>query len=104
MVVPHRFLLSNQLSSSPFNSQELIKIIPAPDFPTGGLILGQDGARKLYSTGHGSVMMRAKAHMEQITSSTGAKGSTRTRHAIVITELPYMTNKAGKMIHFSTFL
>eukprot|EP01032_Pedospumella_encystans_P020251 gene20251-23007_t len=75
--------------------EELTKIIPAPDFPTGGLILGQDGARKLYSTGHGSVMMRAKVHMEQITSSTGAKGSTRTRHAIVITELPYMTNKAA---------
>jgi DNA gyrase subunit A len=76
----------------------LFKIIPAPDFPTGGLILGQEGALKMYSTGRGSVQMRAKAHMEIITSSTGAKGNTRTRNAIVITELPYMTNKAGKLI------
>lgn len=61
------------------------------------MILGHDGARKLHTTGHGSIVMRAKAHVEIITSSTGAKGSTRTRNAIVITELPYMTNKAGKL-------
>lgn len=71
--------------------------MPAPDFPTGGLILGQAGSRSLHSTGHGSIVMRAKAHMELISSSSGAKSSsTRTRNAIVITELPYMTNKAGK--------
>ena len=57
--------------------------------------MGKEGAHKLYSTGHGGVTMRAKAHMEMITSSTGAKGGTRTRNAIVITELPFMTNKAG---------
>jgi len=50
--------------------EELIKIVPAPDFPTGGFIMGTDGGKKLYETGHGSIILRAKSHIETITSST----------------------------------
>lgn len=77
------------------SDDKLYSIIPAPDFPTGGSILGYSGARKMYETGHGSIVLRAKSHIEMITSSNGAKFGTRTRNAIVITELPYMTNKAS---------
>lgn len=55
--------------------------------------MGVAGAQKLYQTGHGSVVMRAKCHIEIISSMT--KAGSRTRNAIVVTELPYMTNKAG---------
>lgn len=74
--------------------EELFKIVPAPDFPTGGQIMGLDTVRTFYETGHGSCVLRAKCHIEQI-SSTSKSGGSRTRNAIVVTELPYMTNKAG---------
>jgi DNA gyrase subunit A len=92
--------------------QKLFDIIPGPDFPTGGLILGRDGARKFQKTGHGSVVLRAKCHVESGSStgaaaasgnvnsnanSSGSKTNPRSRTAIVVTELPYMTNKAGKI-------
>ena len=73
---------------------ELIKIIPGPDFPTGGIIMGSNmGADKLYRTGSGSIIMRAKDHVETITTNTKV-GGTKTKLAIIITELPYQTNKA----------
>ena len=72
--------------------KELIKIIPAPDFPTGGLIMGHAGSESMYKTGNGRIIMRAKCHTEVIT--TAGKTGSRTKTAIVITELPYMTNKA----------
>ncbi len=68
-------------------TDELIDIIPAPDFPTGGQILGKNGAYKAYHTGNGSVMMRAKTHFEEIGKRT----------AIIITETPYQVNK-GKLL------
>jgi len=71
------------------SQDQLLKIVPAPDFPTGGKIMGLAGAKSLYETGHGSILMRANCHMEVITSGT------RTRNAIIVTELPYMTNKAS---------
>lgn len=70
-----------------------MKIVPAPDFPTGGQIIGRSGSASLHRTGHGSVIQRARCHIETIAS--GGKTSTRTRSAIVVTELPYMVNKAG---------
>eukprot|EP01041_Mallomonas_annulata_P001538 gene1538-2966_t len=77
---------------------KLFEIIPAPDFPTGGQIMGVSGAKEMYETGRGSVLMRAKCHIEAITSGGGGSnktGGTRTRSAIVVTELPYLTNKAA---------
>jgi len=66
-------------------TDELLEIIPGPDFPTGGTIMGVDGIRSAYETGRGSITIRGKAHIEQ--TSTG-----RTR--IIITEIPYQVNKS----------
>ena len=70
------------------DTDDLIKVLPGPDFPTAGLIMGRDGIRQAYETGRGSVIMRGRAHIEQ--TSTG-----RTR--IIITEIPYQVNKS-KMV------
>ncbi|MBR7747478.1 DNA gyrase subunit A [Undibacterium baiyunense] len=64
---------------------ELIEIIPAPDFPTAGLIYGVSGVRDGYRTGRGRVVMRAKTHFEEF----GKEGRT----AIIVDELPYQVNK-----------
>jgi DNA gyrase subunit A len=64
--------------------EELIQLIPGPDFPTGGLILGRGGIRSAYSTGRGSVIMRARAHFENLRKD---------REAVIITEIPYQVNK-----------
>ena len=66
-------------------SEELMQYIPAPDFPTGGLILGRSGARKAYLEGRGSVIIRAKTRVEEIRKD---------RFAIIIDEIPYQVNKA----------
>lgn len=66
----------------------LMAYVPAPDFPTGGLILGQQGAFDAYTTGRGSVKVRAVCTIEEI-----ERGNDRER--IVVTELPYMVNKAS---------
>ena len=68
------------------STERLIEIIPAPDFPTGAQILGRSGARKAYMEGRGSVIIRAKSHIEEI-----SKG----REAIVFDEIPYQVNKAA---------
>ncbi|HEU5088180.1 MAG TPA: DNA gyrase subunit A, partial [Roseiflexaceae bacterium] len=65
--------------------EDLIKIIPGPDFPTGGLILGSEGINNAYSTGRGHITIRAKAHVEE-----AARGA----FYIIVTELPYQVNKA----------
>ena len=65
--------------------EDLIKIIPGPDFPTGGLILGHSGARSAYLTGRGSVMMRAKCTIEELHKD---------KEAIIVHEIPYQVNKA----------
>ncbi|MBW3098244.1 DNA gyrase subunit A [Pseudohoeflea coraliihabitans] len=65
---------------------ELMEIIPGPDFPTGGLILGRAGIRSAFETGRGSVMMRGRVHVEEIRQD---------REAIIITEVPYQVNKAA---------
>lgn len=70
--------------------RELTRLIPGPDFPTGGQILGRSGIREMYSTGRGSVTMRGVASIETIE----AKGRPD-RDAVIITELPYQTNKAA---------
>ena len=59
---------------------EIMKVLPGPDFPTGGIVV-DDGLRAAYETGRGSFRIRAKAHVEQVT---------RSRQAIIVTELPYL--------------
>jgi DNA gyrase subunit A len=65
--------------------EELLEVMPGPDFPTGGLIMGREGIADAYNTGRGSLKVRGKAHIEQ--TSTG-----RTR--IIISEIPYTVNKS----------
>ena len=72
--------------NSDLTSEELMMYIPAPDFPTGGIILGRSGARKAYLEGRGSVILRAKTRIEEIRKD---------RYAIVIDEIPYQVNKAA---------
>ncbi|MDR7438890.1 MAG: DNA gyrase subunit A [Armatimonadota bacterium] len=67
-------------------TEELLKILRGPDFPTGGLILGREGIREAYTKGRGTIVMRAKAHIEELRGG---------RAAIVVTELPYLVNKAA---------
>lgn len=62
---------------------ELMKYVPAPDFPTGGLILGVAGTYSAFTTGRGSIIIRAKTHYEEI----------RTKTAIIVDEIPYQVNK-----------
>ena len=68
------------------STESLMEIIPAPDFPTGALILGRSGARKAYLEGRGSVIIRAKTRIEEIRKD---------RFAIIIDEVPYQVNKAS---------
>ncbi|UCF61046.1 MAG: DNA gyrase subunit A [Anaerolineaceae bacterium] len=65
---------------------ELMKFIPGPDFPTGGMIVGAAGIKQAYSTGKGRIVVRAMAHIEEVGKA---------RHRIVITEIPYQVNKAA---------
>jgi DNA gyrase subunit A len=65
--------------------RNLIRLVPAPDFPTGGYIIGRHGAIEAYMTGRGSVTMRARTEIE-----TNKKGD---RQAIIVTEIPYQVNK-----------
>ena len=64
--------------------EELMKYIPAPDFPTGGIIMGRMGIRNAYKTGKGSILVRAKTEIEEHAG----------RNRIIVTELPYQVNKA----------
>ncbi len=67
-------------------TERLLEIIPGPDFPTGALILGRSGARKAYLEGRGSVIIRAKTHIEELRKD---------RWAIVVDEVPYQVNKSS---------
>ena len=64
---------------------DLIARIPGPDFPTGGVIVGDEGIRQAYSTGRGRIVMRGLAHIEEMNGG---------RHRIVITEIPFQLNKS----------
>ncbi|WCR05353.1 DNA gyrase subunit A [Paracoccus saliphilus] len=67
-------------------TERILEIVPGPDFPTGGLILGRSGARKAYLEGRGSVIIRAKTHIEE---------PRKDRYAIVLDEIPYQVNKSN---------
>jgi DNA gyrase subunit A len=68
------------------SAEELIEIIPGPDFPTGAMILGRAGVRSAYTTGRGSIVMRAKSEVEEIRKD---------REALIFSEIPYQVNKAS---------
>ena len=68
------------------SDEELLQIVPGPDFPTGALILGQNGSKSAVMTGRGSIVMRGRAAVEEIRKD---------REAIIITEIPYQVNKAS---------
>jgi len=74
------------LSKPDLTVDELMEIIPAPDFPTAGIIYGLEGVREGYRTGRGRVVMRARTHVEDLD-----RGS---RQAIIVDEIPYQVNKA----------
>jgi DNA gyrase subunit A len=74
------------IDNGAITSEELMQYVPAPDFPTGGLILGQAAARAAYTTGKGSIIIRSRHTIEE------GRGD---RRSIVLTEIPYQTGKNG---------
>jgi DNA gyrase subunit A len=72
------------LDNPDIETEELMEHIPAPDFPTGGIIYGYDGVKKAYETGRGKITLRARCTTEELR---------RSREQIVITEIPYQVNK-----------
>ena len=76
------------LDNDKISDDELFEIIPGPDFPTGGIIMGRSGAYKAHTTGRGSIIVRAKTHMETF----------HDHPAIVIDEIPYQVNKSQMII------
>ena len=73
------------MDNSDVTTKDLIKVIPGPDFPTGGIVMGRGGIYRAYETGKGNIVVRAKTEIE--TEKNG-------RERIVVTELPYLVNKA----------
>ena len=68
------------------STEQLMEFLPGPDFPTGGIIIGRESIRQMYSTGRGKLTIRGVAHVEEQKNG---------RNAIIITEIPYQVNKAG---------
>ena len=80
------YMLDNYDAIDDIPVEELVKFIPGPDFPTGGVIVGSEGIRQAYSTGRGRIVLRGMAHIEEL----GAN-----RHRVVITEIPFQLNKSS---------
>ena len=79
-------LIDNYDNLDEVTSEDLMKFVPGPDFPTGGMIIGREGIRQAYSTGRGRLIVRGIAHIEEMRSG---------RYRIVITEIPYQVNKSS---------
>jgi len=84
LVAAINYLIENYDHLEDVTVEELIKFLPGPDFPTGGLIVGQDTIRQAYSTGRGRLVVRGKAEIEELKNG---------RHIIIITQIPYQVNK-----------
>lgn len=80
------------LENADLTIEDIIDIMPGPDFPTGAMIMGRGGIRNAYHTGRGSVIMRAKTHVEEVRSG---------REAIIVTEMPYQVNKSRMIEHIA---
>jgi len=73
------------MDNSEVLTEDIMQVLPGPDFPTAGIILGRSGIRQAYETGRGSILIRGKSHPEEIRGG---------REAIIVTEIPYQVNKA----------
>lgn len=82
------------LDNPKLTDDELFTIIPGPDFPTGGIIMGHAGAYKAHTTGRGSIIVRAKAHMEKF----------HDHEAIIVDEIPYQVNKAQLIVKIAELI
>jgi DNA gyrase subunit A len=80
------YVIENYQNIDDISVEELMKFIPGPDFPTGGVIIGDEGIRQAYSAGRGKIALRGLAHIEEMGKD---------RHRIVITEIPYQLNKTS---------
>jgi DNA gyrase subunit A len=80
------YLINNYDTIEDVPIEYLMKFIPGPDFPTGGVIVGREGIDQAYGSGKGRIVLRGLAHIEEMTGN---------RHRIVITEIPYQVNKSS---------
>jgi DNA gyrase subunit A len=80
------YLIDNYDNIDEIPMEELVKRVPGPDFPTGGVIVGNEGILQAYSTGRGRIVLRGMAHIEEMGGN---------RHRIVITEIPYQLGKSS---------
>lgn len=79
------YMIDNYDNLEEITPEDLMKFVPAPDFPTGGIIVGREGIRQAYSTGRGRLVIRAVAHVEEMHND---------RFRIIVTEIPYQVNKS----------
>ena len=86
LVAAISYLIDNNERIEEITNDELIKLVPGPDFPTGGVIVGSEGIHQAYSTGRGRIVLRGQAHIEDMNGG---------RQRIVITEIPYLLNKSS---------
>jgi DNA gyrase subunit A len=80
------YLITNYDTIDEIPIEFLMKFVPGPDFPTGGIIVGTEGIKAAYGSGKGRIVLRGKAHVEDMASN---------RHRIVVTEIPYLVNKSS---------
>jgi DNA gyrase subunit A len=86
LVAAITYLIDNHQRMDEIPADELLRFIPGPDFPTGGVIVGSEGIRQAYSTGRGRIVLRGLAHIEDMNAG---------RQRIVITEIPFLLNKSS---------
>ena len=86
LVATVTYLIDHYEKIDEISVEELLRFLPGPDFPTGGVIVGSEGIRQAYSTGKGRIILRGKAHIEEMSGN---------RFRIVITEIPYQLNKSS---------
>jgi len=80
------YLIDHYERMDEVSADELLRFVPGPDFPTGGVIVGSEGIIQAYSTGRGRIVLRGLAHIEEMSGG---------RQRIVITEIPYLLNKSS---------
>ena len=81
----HVEVMDRDLLGGAVSLDELMQIVPGPDFPTGGIIMGRRGILQAYATGRGLVRVRARCHVEDV----------RTKQQIVVTEVPFQVRKTA---------